>query len=221
MKILFFVRLIYLAQVLSFHFIQNIYVRPLLGKGNKRFPVDLRAGDVSSEASMKIKELASPLLDADLIANTIEEWTKPLPKPYLSAPVIMVGPSGVGKGRMTKVLLHDYFRFFKKVVTHTSRNPRRDEINGTSYIFLEREELERQISQGLFIEHAVVHNNLYGVSKLKWEECRNSSKIILLEVNIEGARTIKRQASNLGIRPKFIFVSPTNISQLRERLIER
>ena len=44
-----------------------------------------------------------------MIANTIEKWTKPIPKLHLSAPVIMVGPSGVGEGTMTKVLLQDHF----------------------------------------------------------------------------------------------------------------
>lgn len=68
-----------------------------------------------------IKDISEPLLDMELIKKTIIQWTTPLPTSYISRPMVIVGPSGVGKGRLIKALLKDYNRFFQKVVTHTTR----------------------------------------------------------------------------------------------------
>ena len=68
-----------------------------------------------------IRDLCVPLLDYKLIEDTIRQWTRPLPTSYLSKPLVLVGPSGVGKGRLVRAILKDYSRFFQKVVTHTTR----------------------------------------------------------------------------------------------------
>ena len=68
-----------------------------------------------------IRDLCVPLLDYKLIEDTIRQWTRPLPTSYLSKPIVLVGPSGVGKGRLVRAILKDYSRFFQKVVTHTTR----------------------------------------------------------------------------------------------------
>lgn len=68
-----------------------------------------------------IRDLCIPLLDYKLIEDTILQWTRPLPTSYLSKPLVLVGPSGVGKGRLVRAILKDYSRFFQKVVTHTTR----------------------------------------------------------------------------------------------------
>jgi hypothetical protein len=68
-----------------------------------------------------IRDLCVPLLDYKLIEDTILQWTRPLPTSYLSKPLVLVGPSGVGKGRLVRAILKDYSRFFQKVVTHTTR----------------------------------------------------------------------------------------------------
>lgn len=53
---------------------------------------------VNSTLDEKFKELAEPLLDLELVAKTIEDWSRPLPTSYLTQPLVFVGPSGVGKG---------------------------------------------------------------------------------------------------------------------------
>ena len=70
-------------------------------------------------------------IDFQLLKKTMDQWRRPLPNSYISQPLVIVGPSGVGKGRMIKGLLKDYAKYFKKVVTHTTRKPRSDETNGT------------------------------------------------------------------------------------------
>ena len=78
---------------------------------------------ISSETVMnkRLIELGSEPIDFELIKRTIAEWSKPLPQKYFSQPIILAGPSGVGKGRLVKALMKDYKKFFAKIVTHTTR----------------------------------------------------------------------------------------------------
>ena len=71
--------------------------------------------------NQRLIEMGSEPIDFELLKKTIAEWSKPLPKKYFSQPLVLVGPSGVGKGRLVKALLKDYKRFFAKIVTHTTR----------------------------------------------------------------------------------------------------
>lgn len=56
---------------------------------------------VNATLDEKFKELAEPLLDLELVAKTIEDWSRPLPPNYLTQPLVFVGPSGVGKGKQS------------------------------------------------------------------------------------------------------------------------
>ena len=78
---------------------------------------------ILSESVMnkRLIEMGSEPIDFELLKKTIAEWSRPLPLEYFSQPLILVGPSGVGKGRLVKALLKDYKRFFAKIVTHTTR----------------------------------------------------------------------------------------------------
>ena len=69
----------------------------------------------------RLIEQGSEPIDFDLLKRTIAEWSKPLPQTYFSQPIILAGPSGVGKGRLVKALLKDYKKFFAKIVTYTTR----------------------------------------------------------------------------------------------------
>ena len=129
--------------------------------------------------------------------------------------ITCTGPSGVGKGRLVKALLYDYNRFFSKVVTHTTRNPRREEVNGTNYHFIPLDRYHELVSEGnYFLEHAQVHNNFYGVSSAAWESVTNSGKIPILEIDIQGAKVIREKATSLGIAPKYLFIAPPSLGML-------
>ncbi len=170
------------------------------------------------------KKLAKILLDKDLITRTIADWSRPMPAEYVDAPLILCGPSGVGKGRLIKALMKDYSKFFKKVVTHTTRAPRIDtvngsEVNGTDYHFVTKEFYDAMLADGLFLENAKVHNNYYGISCESLKSVTNEQKIPIIEVDIQGAKSIKKfVASTQSLRPKYVFVSPQSINMLRERL---
>ena len=129
------------------------------------------------EFNQKIKELAEPLLDLQLITKTLEQWSRPLPTNYLVRPLVFVGPSGVGKGRLISALLMDYSKFFKKVVTHTTRNPRPDELYRQSYHFISNHSFHELVQNASFIEWAKVHNNYYGTSLEAFKQVQKEGKI--------------------------------------------
>jgi guanylate kinase len=161
-------------------------------------------------------------LDLELLSTIIQQWSQPLPRSYLHKPLVLVGPSGVGKGRMVKSLLNDYQKFFKKVVTHTTRKPRPDETNQTSYNYVSNETFhELRKNDTYFLEWAKVHNNFYGTSASSWAAITAQGKIPIMEIDIQGARSIKDSALGLGIQPIFLFVAPPSIDMLKSRLTRR
>jgi len=176
-----------------------------------------------SEAAVnaRLKALGEEELDFDLIKKTIADWSRPLPQKYLAAPLVLVGPSGVGKGRLVKSLMKDYRRFFYKVVTHTTRGPRPDEVNGTSYHFVPNATFHEMVRDGAFMEWAQVHDNFYGTSVEAWRVAQRAGKIPIFEIDVQGAKTMKSIASSYGLRPRYLFVAPPQVEKLRERLVDR
>ena len=77
-------------------------------------------------------------------------------------PVVICGPSGVGKGTLIAKLIAEFPDKFGFSVSHTTRAPRPGEENGVHYHFAEKKEMETQIANGEFLEHARVHENGYG-----------------------------------------------------------
>jgi guanylate kinase len=173
------------------------------------------------EVQTRLKELGEPLLDFDLIRKTLDAWTRPLPSSYPTMPLVLVGPSGVGKGRLVKALLKDYSRYFNKLTTHTTRQPRPDETHNVSYHFVSNDTFHNMVKDNKFVEWAKVHDNFYGTSVEELLLASQREKICILEIDIQGAQSIKTIASKYGLRPKFIFISPPDVEVLKRRLVER
>lgn len=171
-----------------------------------------------TEFSEKFRQLAEPLLDLKLVAQTIEQWCRPLPPRYLARPLVFVGPSGVGKGRLVSALLADYAKFFKKVTTHTTRSPRPDELKRKSYHFVTNQTFHEMVANNSFIEYAQVHNNFYGTTVESFNQVQKEGKISIMEIDIQGARSIKNISKSLDIFPMYLFVKPPDVNLLRERL---
>uniref|UniRef100_A0ACD5WW76 Uncharacterized protein n=1 Tax=Avena sativa TaxID=4498 RepID=A0ACD5WW76_AVESA len=132
-------------------------------------------------------------------------------------PVVISGPSGVGKGTLIAKLMNDFPSRFGFSVSHTTRAPREKEIDGIHYHFTERSKMEKEISEGKFLEFAHVHGNLYGTSIEAVEAVTDEGKRCILDIDVQGARSVR--ASSL--EALFIFVCPPSFEELEKRLRAR
>ncbi|XP_058796708.1 guanylate kinase isoform X4 [Phymastichus coffea] len=132
-------------------------------------------------------------------------------------PIVFCGPSGSGKSTLIKLLFDEYPDKFGFSVSHTTRKPRPGEENGKHYYFTTKEEMQKQIELGEFIETATFSDNMYGTSKQAIEDVQRAGKICVLDIETEGVKQIKKSSLN----PVFIFIKPPSIEELERRLVGR
>ena len=131
--------------------------------------------------------------------------------------LIISSPSGAGKTTLTRDLL-TRFPELGFSVSHTTRKPRPNEIDGRDYHFIDAETFERLVAQGAFAEWAKVHGNLYGTALSEIERCKSQGKRgILFDIDFQGARQIKaRRDDAIGV-----FVLPRSMEAVKQRLRTR
>ncbi len=129
---------------------------------------------------------------------------------------IISGPSGVGKDTVLEHLRLSYPDAVY-VVTATSRPKRPGEIEGVHYHFIERNEFEKQIEDGEFIENAIVYNNLYGVPRTPIVDGIAAGRDVIIKVDVKGADTLRAKISNTVS----IFLAPESMRELLGRLHSR
>ena len=103
-------------------------------------------------------------------------------------------------------------------VSHTTRPQRFGEENGREYYFVTREDFERRIADGEFLEYADVHGNLYGTSLAESEKVFQTGRDLVVEVDVQGAIQIMERAEQDVIS---IFILPPSFEILRARLTSR
>ena len=129
-------------------------------------------------------------------------------------PIVIAGPSGVGKGTFVKMLMDKYPNLFGFSVSHTTRAPRPGEENGVHYNFVEKTDMEAAIERGEFIEHAAVHTNFYGTSIAAVEKVKAEGKVCILDIDIQGVQSVKKSS----LVCKYLFISPPSMADLESRL---
>ncbi|KAI3471375.1 hypothetical protein Pfo_030739 [Paulownia fortunei] len=132
-------------------------------------------------------------------------------------PIVISGPSGVGKGTLISKLMEEFPSMFGFSVSHTTRAPRNNEQNGVHYHFTERSVMEKDIEDKKFLEFAAVHGNLYGTSIEAVEVVADKGKRCILDIDVQGARSVR--ASSL--EAIFIFICPPSFEELEKRLRAR
>jgi guanylate kinase len=134
-------------------------------------------------------------------------------------PLVLCGPSGVGKGSIIEALLDRFPEKIELSVSHTTRKPREGEIDGLHYFFVKKEEMEKGIASNEFLEYAYVHSAIYGTSKKSVDTVRNKGKLCILDIDIQGVKSIKNMVPKYYA--KFVFVAPPSLDHLEERLRKR
>lgn len=129
--------------------------------------------------------------------------------------IVFSAPSGCGKGTMLEQIMKDEHYSFS--VSATTRAPREGEVDGVNYYYLSKEEFQRRIDNGEFLEHAVYCDNCYGTLHSEVESKLEKGINVVLEIEVQGALQLREK------RPDalFIFVAPPSIAELRRRLHKR
>ena len=130
--------------------------------------------------------------------------------------IVLTGPSGVGKGTLVRSLLVRHPELYLSV-SATTRSPREGEIEGKDYYFLNKSAFETMIEQNQLLEWAEYAGNYYGTPRTKVEEKIDKGLIVLLEIEVVGANSIKDSFPD-ALR---IFILPPSLEELEHRLRSR
>ena len=130
--------------------------------------------------------------------------------------VVLSGFSGAGKGTIVKRLL-SYYKQYALSVSATTRAPRPGEEEGKAYFFKTKQEFEKMIAEGAFIEYARYVDNYYGTPKEYVRQQLDAGRDVILEIEIQGARKVKEQFPDTLM----LFVVTPDAATLKERLTGR
>lgn len=130
--------------------------------------------------------------------------------------IVLSGPSGAGKGTLSKLLLKEMPDIYYSVSV-TTRPKRSEEEEGNNYFFADEDTFKEMINKEEFLEWANVYGNYYGSPKKNIRNQLEKGKDVLLELDIQGALQIKNQVPE----SLFIFVVPPSLNELRKRIEKR
>ena len=130
--------------------------------------------------------------------------------------VILSSPSGAGKTTITKKIQQKYSSF-KLSVSHTTRKPRSNEVDGVDYHFISETKFKELISQKKFYEYAKIFNNYYGTLKKTVDEISKTNDLIF-DIDWQGTKQLSK-FKNLNLIK--IYLLPPSKKELKNRLIKR
>ena len=137
-------------------------------------------------------------------------------KPDNNIMVVLSSPSGAGKTTITKKI-QQKLNSFKISVSHTTRKPRLNEIDGVDYNFIDTKTFEKKIKENFFYEHAKIFDNYYGTSKIAVNNLIKNNDIIF-DIDWQGTQQLSKFKELNLIK---IFILPPNKKELEKRLISR
>jgi len=129
---------------------------------------------------------------------------------------VISAPSGAGKTSLVRALLEARPNLTVSV-SHTTRSPRAQEVEGRDYHFVKPAQFHELIGQGAFLEHASVFDNFYGTGRGQIEQKLKAGHDVLLEIDWQGAAQVRRAMPGC----KTIFILPPSRTALEQRLRER
>lgn len=130
--------------------------------------------------------------------------------------LVVSGPSGTGKGTICKKMV-EMNDAIKLSVSATTRQPRLGEKEGISYYFKTREEFEKMVENGEFLERAMIYDNYYGTPKQAIVDQLDAGVDVILEIEMQGARQIREVCPDAV----FVFILPPSLDELKHRIVGR
>ena len=131
--------------------------------------------------------------------------------------IILSSPSGAGKTTLVKKISKE--KNYKISISHTTREPRANEIDGKDYFFVSKNKFEELIRENAFLEYANVFKNLYGSTKKQVFAELKKGNNVLFDIDWQGTNQIKNQTLNYDLLTFFIL--PPSRKVLHDRLISR
>ena len=130
--------------------------------------------------------------------------------------VILSSPSGVGKTTLTKKIQQKYNNF-KISVSHTTRKPRSNEVDGVDYHFISIDKFKKLITENSFYEYAKIYENYYGTLKENVDKTLNENDI-LFDIDWQGTKQLSKFKELNLVK---IYLITHNKEELKKRLLKR
>jgi guanylate kinase len=130
---------------------------------------------------------------------------------------VLSSPSGAGKTTLTKKLANNN-PDFKISISHTTRKPRPNEVDGKDYFFVSENKFNLLIKDNSFFEYAKIFNNYYGTLKETVLKLISEKKDVLFDIDWQGTQQLKKSKE---IKLVTFFILPPNIKSLKSRLLNR
>ena len=130
--------------------------------------------------------------------------------------IVISSPSGAGKTSVCKKLL-ELDSELRPSISVTTRRPRNNETNGIDYIFISKEDFDKKISDGQFLEYANVFNNKYGTLASSTKDILNKGFDVLFDIDWQGTQQLSQNNNNILT----IFILPPNKNEIERRLKKR
>lgn len=131
--------------------------------------------------------------------------------------LVIIGPSGVGKGTLINRLMSSFSHVFELSVSSTTRKPRCEERDGIDKHFISKEEYDECLAKGKYLSYGSYCGNYYATKQSVVDSIAMKSKICILENAIEGVEMI----SEKGVQANYVFIMPPSLEELRTRLQRR
>jgi guanylate kinase len=186
------------------------------------------------------------MMRATTLSSSSSEQKNHQEQKLLFDPLVVCGPSGVGKGTIIDSFMQRCQSKFVAVeeelnpmnnnsnppvisfgfsVSHTTRQPREGEVDGVHYTFTTVEAMQKDIAENKFVEYAQVHGNLYGTSWQAMLQVQSTGKRCLLDIDVQGVQRLKQgfpgDADSSGMvvwNPRYLFIAPPSLETLEARL---
>ncbi|KAJ8682105.1 hypothetical protein QAD02_017897 [Eretmocerus hayati] len=143
---------------------------------------------------------------------TYEEVARLYPRPGLHRPVVLIGPSGVGRHELKRRLMALDRDKYKTPVPYTSRSPKPGEVDGKEYHFVSREQMDEDINAGKFIEYGEYKGNFYGTSAESVASLVNAGYVCILSPHYQALKMLRTPQ----LKPYVIYIKPPRFEILKE-----